>query len=305
MSSPMPTFSVVIPLYNRRHAIGAAIRSVQRQTFQDFEIVVVDDGSKDKPEEAIAAIAEPRLRLIGQENRGGSAARNAGIDAARGRHVAFLDSDDAFLPHHLEQAHAYLRSVPDACTYSQVIVDRGDEVTFLKPPRARFAGEHIADYLMLHRGFVPTSTLTVPRALAAEVRYDEELAYGQDLDFAIRLVSHGAALVMLEEPGAIWRDRDDAKRVSSRLDPQQRLIWLERVKPLLTSRSYWSHLGSAVARGHAYQGRRTVGLLLYAGALLRGAYRPKLALVVLLQILLRPVTYRRLSNRLAKWGVTP
>src|SRR5690606_8322380 len=115
---PPPTFSVVIPLYNRRRTIAATVESVQRQSCQDFEVIIVDDGSTDDPFPVIQAIGESRLRTIRRENGGGGAARNTGIDAARGRYVAFLDSDDELLPHHLEQAYVFLNEFPNTCTFT-------------------------------------------------------------------------------------------------------------------------------------------------------------------------------------------
>ena len=103
MNPAQPHFSVIIPVYNRAHLLGAAIRSVLAQSCQDFEIVVVDDGSKDDPAAVIAAFGDSRIRFIAQDNQGGGAARNTAIDAARGRFIAPLDSDDLFLPHHLRR----------------------------------------------------------------------------------------------------------------------------------------------------------------------------------------------------------
>src|SRR6185437_3124324 len=94
--------SVIIPVYNRANTLGAAIRSVLTQTCQDFEIIVVDDGSTDDPAGVVAGYTDPRIRFLSQKNKGGGAARNAAIDAATGRFIAPLDSDDVFLPHHLE-----------------------------------------------------------------------------------------------------------------------------------------------------------------------------------------------------------
>jgi glycosyltransferase involved in cell wall biosynthesis len=298
-------FSVVIPLYNRRDTIAAAIKSVQDQTFQDFEIIVVDDGSTDHPEEVIAAIGEPRLRLLRQENRGGSAARNTGIDAARGRYIAFLDSDDLFLVHHLERAATHVRLAPKDCLYSQVIVDRGGGTSFLKPPRAIGAEENISDYLLRRRGFVQTSTLIVPLNLAQRTKYDPSLSYGQDTDFAIRLVANGGRLFMLPQPGAIWRDSESPGRLSSRTSLDQRAAWLDRIRSQITKKAYLGDLGWTVAKGNARQKRILRALSLYANATFCGAYSPKVALAVLLQILLAPGRYRRLADKLAKLGLTP
>jgi len=87
--------SVVIPAFNRAASIRAAMMSVLRQTWRDFELIVVDDGSTDGTLEAAAGVADPRVRLIaGEGNRGAAAARNRGIHDARGTWVAFQDSDD-------------------------------------------------------------------------------------------------------------------------------------------------------------------------------------------------------------------
>ncbi len=107
----MSLVSVIMPTYNRRQTIQAAIASVQRQTFQDWELIVVDDGSTDGTASLIEG-SDPRLVLIRQENRGVNAARNAAMLRARGRYIAFLDSDDEWLPHHLELSVAFFRAFP-------------------------------------------------------------------------------------------------------------------------------------------------------------------------------------------------
>src|SRR5581483_4609036 len=137
----MPLFSVIIPVFNRAAHLKAALASVLAQTEQDFEVLVVDDGSTDNPAEVAQSFADPRIRLIRQENRGGGPARNTGIDAARGRFVALLDSDDVFLPDHLSAMRALLDGTSMRAGYAQIVVDRGVGRTILKPPRAIRADE--------------------------------------------------------------------------------------------------------------------------------------------------------------------
>ncbi|MFN3986899.1 MAG: glycosyltransferase family 2 protein [Rhodocyclaceae bacterium] len=298
-------FSVVIPAFNREREIGAAIESVLKQTEQDFEIIVVDDGSSDGTREAVARISDPRVRYVHQPNGGGSKARNTGIDHARGRFIAFLDSDDVFLPHHLAQARPILQQGDRICTYTQVIVDRGDGITFLKPHRGLREREALSEYLMCDRGFVQTSTLVVPTELARAARYDERISFGQDTDFAIKLAHHGARLTMLEQPGAIWNDRWSDARLSSRGNPHQRLQWLERVRPMITTKAYYADRGWPVAKMLALNGERGRAAGYYFDALRRACYRPKIAVVVALQVLLSKGAYRRLSDGLARFGVKP
>lgn len=89
----MPTVSVIIPTYNRADTILRAVKSVLSQTFQDWELIIVDDGSTDDTIEKIRDI-DPRLKIITQQNQGASVARNVGIQASCGKYVAMLDSDD-------------------------------------------------------------------------------------------------------------------------------------------------------------------------------------------------------------------
>jgi glycosyltransferase involved in cell wall biosynthesis len=108
----MSLVSVIVPTYNRRETIQAAIASVQRQTFADWELIVVDDGSTDDTATLIEG-SDPRLVLIRQKNQGVNGARNTGMLRARGRYIAFLDSDDEWLPHHLELSMAFFRAFPE------------------------------------------------------------------------------------------------------------------------------------------------------------------------------------------------
>ncbi|HET7083868.1 MAG TPA: glycosyltransferase family 2 protein [Rhizomicrobium sp.] len=291
-----PLFSVIIPVYNRAESLRQAIQSVRAQTCQDFEIIVVDDGSQDDPGKVALSFDDPRIRFFPQTNGGGGKARNTAIDQARGNFIAPLDSDDVFLPHHLASMKTLLEHQTGLVGYARVRVDRGGGRQFLKPPRALDPDEDMAEYLLCERGFVPTITIVVPRQAALRVRYDEDLWPAQDVDFAIRLSLAGYRFHMLEEPGAVWRDHFDPLRISASKGSGKFGAWLERMRPRLSSRAYHGARGWAYAKLVKPE-RRLEALGLYLNAVLRGCYRPSLAAVILLQILLGGWGYRRLADR--------
>ncbi|HZV11070.1 MAG TPA: glycosyltransferase family 2 protein, partial [Novosphingobium sp.] len=99
MDTPVvPTVSVIMPVYNVEPYVAEAITSVLAQTYADFELIIVDDGGQDRSVEICQGFEDPRIRIVHQANRGLAGARNTGILAARGRYLAFLDSDDRWLP---------------------------------------------------------------------------------------------------------------------------------------------------------------------------------------------------------------
>lgn len=114
----MPLFSVVIPLYNKEPHVKRAIDSVLAQKVQDFEIIIVDDGSTDKSAEVVRNFTDLRVRLIQQENAGVSAARNRGIKEARTDLIAFLDADDEWTPNFLETILRLREKYPGAGAYA-------------------------------------------------------------------------------------------------------------------------------------------------------------------------------------------
>jgi glycosyltransferase involved in cell wall biosynthesis len=301
----LPTFSVVIPTYNRGAHLRKTIDSVLAQTYTDFELLIVDDGSTDHTQSIVENIGDVRIEYIYQANGGGSKARNTGIKAAAGKYIAFLDSDDFFKPDHLANALPVLETGRNRCTYTQVIVDRGDGLTFLKPPRALNPNEPISDYLMCERGFIQTSTLIVPAELAKAVRFNEEISFGQDTDFAIRLAGAGAEFQMLPAPGAIWNDAWNPNRLSSKRKHEQRMDWLNQIKPMITERAYWADMGWHVAKGFAQHGELLTALKLYLNAAMRGSYRLKMAIVVFLQVVLSANAYRKFADAVARFGVAP
>lgn len=122
-----PFVSVVIPTYNRARTIGKAIDSVLAQSFQDLEVIVVDDGSQDDTSEVLSRFGS-RIRLIRQENCGVSAARNAGIREARGKWIAFLDSDDEWRPEKLARQMDCLKKYSTKVCFTRCVTGQGEAI---------------------------------------------------------------------------------------------------------------------------------------------------------------------------------
>ena len=295
-----PFFTVVIPVYNRAHMLRAALESVLAQTFQDFEIIVSDDGSTDEPQRVVEALGDPRIVTVRRENRGGGAARNTGIDMAKGRFVALLDSDDVFLPRHLETLKPLLEDTTDTVAYARMEVDRGDGRVFLKPPRAIRPGEDMATYLFCDRGFVPTITVAMNTAIARKVRYSETMRIAEDADFAVRLYLAGCKFVMADAPGATWKDIYDPTRTSSGRKTAKLAQWAEEMRGRIPERAYHGLRGWAYAKQVAKTDKREA-LRLYLAALGHRCYSPRLSAVVFLQIFLPERIYRGLADAAIKW----
>jgi glycosyltransferase involved in cell wall biosynthesis len=125
--SPVPRVSVIIPTFNRAHCIAGSVESVLTQTFQDLEVIVVDDGSTDDTTEVLARFGN-RIRVIRQENGGVSAARNAGIRVARAKWIAFQDSDDMWRPDKLQTQIDCLERYQAQMCFTRTVTDNGEIV---------------------------------------------------------------------------------------------------------------------------------------------------------------------------------
>jgi len=190
----MAEVSVILPLYNRAASIGRAVRSVLDQRFTDFELIVVDDGSTDGSAENVAGIDDPRLRLVRQpRNLGGNAARNRGIRESRGAILAFLDSDDYFLPDKLGFTVAYFERRPevdvllDSYVKSYPQSGKRPDVGMRNP--VLDDNDEIRDALFNRSLKKATPGIAVRRDAAFRAGlFDEELRRRQDFDFILRLL---------------------------------------------------------------------------------------------------------------------
>jgi glycosyltransferase involved in cell wall biosynthesis len=186
--------SVVIATYNRANYLRETIESVLGQRFQDFELIVVDDGSTDETREVVAAYGS-RARFIYQENRGPSAARNLGARQARGDWISFQDSDDLCLPNHLEKLSDHVRNHPEVGmvfangTYlGGPAHHRQTIIPAVKSRRLAEQGVHLED--LFDKSIVRLQAALISKRCYDEVGgHDEGLRISMDLDLAFRLFS--------------------------------------------------------------------------------------------------------------------
>jgi glycosyltransferase involved in cell wall biosynthesis len=186
-----PTFSVVIPTYGRPRFLAEALSSVLAQTYEDFECVVVDDAS----EEPATLPDDPRLRLVRRDKNGGPpAARNTGIDAARGKYVAFLDDDDLWEPHRLEEAREAHQRAPVAICWQATL---GRDAPASGRVLEGDVRDRILDGIIPHLG---ATSIERSRALHFDVRYEAS----DDVEWWLR-VAQTSTVATTQRIGLLYR----------------------------------------------------------------------------------------------------
>ena len=211
-----PKVSVVIPVFNRQTAVLRAIDSVLAQTVQDFEVIVVDDASTDETAAEVTAIPDPRIRLVRHDRRrGGSAARNSGIRASTGPYVAFLDSDDEWLPSKLERQLQVFEQAGDdlglVYTSAEWVYPHGT----VRIVRRRYP--ELAHSLLAENVIGETSLGMVRRQVLEELGgFDETLPSCQDMDLWLRICQRYRADVV-PEPLVRVTKSDDKGRITNNI----------------------------------------------------------------------------------------
>lgn len=221
MISSHPIISVIIPTYNRKNIILEAINSVLQQEPKNYEILLIDDGSTDGTEEYIKSLNLP-IRYIRKENGGVSSARNKGIEMAEGSHVAFLDSDDVWLPNILNTQFKYLESHPGIpLVYCDQYIEADGKIL----PETRFGRAISADKNVMQKrfylpGFVQhlpihiSSTMT-RKSLFEEIGcFNEDLKIHEDIELWNR-ISEKYDLGYIEQPLAVFRWEKDTEHLMS------------------------------------------------------------------------------------------
>jgi len=200
-----PLISVVIPAYNAAQTLKTTVQSVFGQTVQDFEILIVDDGSKDDTITVAQSIEDSRVKIISQANGGASSARNTGIKAARGKYVAFLDADDLWMPHKLELQLEVLTNEKDITAIQSGVYYVNNDLEIISVGRCFESKDVLSETLFFQNLPGLMSTLVVERTAFDKIgMLDTTLVILEDWDLAIRL-SRYCNLKSIEEPLALYR----------------------------------------------------------------------------------------------------
>lgn len=212
-----PAVSVIIPAYNQARYVRKSVQSVLDQTFPDFELVVVDDGSTDETPQVLASIRDPRLRVVRQENAGLSAARNTGIRESAAPLVTLLDSDDFFLPEKLSILKEYLDTHADIGMVSggTLYVDQDDQVF----DRDREPSGNLGLPDLLYTNPFKPSAVMVRRVWFDQVGlFDETLRACEDLELWQRMAHAGCRFAWIDQPVVAYRfHRGQMTRDSDRM----------------------------------------------------------------------------------------
>lgn len=203
-------FSIVIPVYNKADTILETVQSVLEQSYEDREIIIVDDGSQDDLRQALSSVRE-NIRLIRQENAGVAAARNRGIDESVGNYVCFLDADDIWLPEHLATISAAIDAEPEACflstmfrtTFSDGAVK--SKLTLLPEYKEVFwVDDYFRMVLDYSTTFIHTDSVCIKRSVLEKFRFEVGEKIGEDTDLWYRIAAYYPLLIIKKET-AIYR----------------------------------------------------------------------------------------------------
>jgi len=192
-----PLVSVIMPAFNTAHLIGPSLDSVLAQTYQNVEIIVVNDGSPDTPElEAVLAPYQERIIYVRQENKRAAGARNTAIARSQGELLAFLDSDDLWFADHLSSQVKLFEANPDLdLVYSDCFAwaDPGSQETFMQACPSQ--GEAGFDALVEERCQIPVSTVVARKRIIEKAGpFDENLIRCDDYDMWLRVAFHGGKI---------------------------------------------------------------------------------------------------------------
>ncbi|MDO5035636.1 MAG: glycosyltransferase family A protein [Porphyromonas sp.] len=220
MDNTHPKISVVIPLYNKEKTIKKTIQSVLDQDFKDFELIVVNDGSKDKSATVVQSIDDSRIRLIDKPNGGVSSARNRGIVEAKSDYIAFLDADDYWLPNHLTEINNLIEEYGDRCSVFTTNFTRefSDGTSF--PSRNDLKKGQISNYFktICKGAIIHSSSVAIKKEALLHIgMFNENYTHGEDIDLWNRL-ARKYEVAYSPDPSSIYRITNEGSVLTMNYD---------------------------------------------------------------------------------------
>lgn len=260
--------SVVIPTYNRSSLIKNTIDSVLNQTYENFELIIVDDASTDNTEEIIRKYEDVRIRFIKlEENSQGTKPRNIGIQQSKGEYIALLDSDDEWLPTKLEKQVEFLQKFNDdrMVCFTDLVLKEKKKTTY-SSNRKLNKDDNILEYILLEGNWVQTSTYMFSSRMGKETLFSPSLKKHQDWDFCLRLSKNGAKFVDLPEHLAVYYLDERDGRIGNNNKYLQSLNWIESVKDSVSEKVRQAFLIKVVTKPLIFNKQRKRALSIYLEA---------------------------------------
>ncbi|HEY5586303.1 MAG TPA: glycosyltransferase family A protein [Ruminiclostridium sp.] len=207
----MTEISVIIPFYNRIDWLLCAIKSVQEQTFADFEIIIIDDGSTDDMA-CLFKLKDDRIRYFKQENKGPAAARNLGIEKSKGNYIAFLDSDDVFLPQKLEAQFRFFNENKDVSMVHTSYKRISENMEVMETINSGIFSKNVYPQI-LSSCPIATPTVMVKRQVLNSLRFPEDIKIGEDVVLWIQIAKDNK-VYGIDIPLSLVRMRDNSTSIT-------------------------------------------------------------------------------------------
>lgn len=236
----MPFFSVIIPLYNKSDFITETLLSVQKQTFNDFEVIIVNDGSTDNSLEVLEQFCDNRIQIINQANLGASTARNNGVKKANAKWIALLDADDIWYENHLEELHNSIQKLSEVDIVSNAYQIKLNSNYIKTPSYSKNISDRVSiiDHYFEYSYIDPlfwTSSIGFKKSCFDKVNgFDKTLKTGQDLDLIIKFVIEGFNLGYNQQVTLLYQ-RHTQSNLSSNISLEEKQKYIDKHKPVQNS----------------------------------------------------------------------
>lgn len=225
-------YSIIIPCYERADELRRALQSCLAQSFPDWEAIVVDDCSPTPLISCCESFADSRIRYIRNSvNLGAARSRNAGLEAARGDYVSFLDSDDVYFPQRLATIETALAARPVALVFhrqQRVFDSEGNrETSEFMPKRMPEPGERLDEFMLLNGNYIQTNSYAIERGLAQRFRFDADCKAWEDNKYLLECWLASNDYLAIDEALSRYNDIRKAGRLSKQRDRARHLDFLE------------------------------------------------------------------------------